>query len=439
MLTFLIACAPDMWGEDPSTDVEGQLDPSASQVGELVADDHLALEHVCGAEAGSLDIGNDGTGPLVIETVQVAGDWELVEVDLPLIVEPGEVVTLELSSSGGDGLLRLTGPDVDHEVELTATVDAPPTLHLVNPADGAVVDVATTLGMEAWASDDVDDAQDLTARWTSDLDGELSFYPPLEDGLLTLDWTSSERTEGTHLVTVSVTDSCGNQVEETVSVCQTGGFAMSELAESAYLYSGHASWDDDEDCLALTAPSPYQTGSVFIRDHLVDASDTSLSFSFNAGGRDGADGLALIALDVDRMSNTLGAEGCGLGYGDPSSGCIDGGAGLPGWQLEIDTYYNEQLDESDADHMALSFDGDQQTVVLYAEIDEVEDGAWHDVTVDVVGGHMTVTLDGVTVIDEDAGVPSFDAWIGFTAATGGDVNAHMADALVVRDGSCASF
>ncbi|MCP4806894.1 MAG: hypothetical protein GY913_21120 [Proteobacteria bacterium] len=437
MLTFLLACAPDMWRGNQE-DAEGALDvPTSDAIGELGFDaESVHIDHVCGSAETTLTLSNDGDGTLRLDAIQIAGDWEVEPIVLPLDLAPGELVGLQLTTTGGDGLLRFSGPDLDAEVPLTSTLDEAPTLSLVTPVDSATVDVSSSLTMEAWAHDDVDGPEDLTVRWRSDLDGELSVYPPLDDGSLAVDWISSARSPGTHEVTIDVTDSCGNLTSDSVTVCQSGGFALGELPESAFLYSGHASWDAENACVELTPAEPYRTGSVFVRDQVMDASAVQVEFEFSAGLRDGADGMALVALDVDRMSNTLGAEGCGLGYGDPSSGCIDGGQGLPGWQLEIDTYFNEELDESEADHIALSIDGDQQTVLLYAEIPEVEDGEWHRVEVEILDGNVLVVLDGTTVLDEAAHIEPFDAWIGFSGATGGHVNQHLVDALVVRDDAC---
>ena len=76
-------------------------------------------------------------------------------------------------------------------------------------------------------------------------------------------------------------------------------------------------------------------------------------------------------------------------------------------------------------------------VTAWATLPEMEDGAWHTMAVEVHAPRVTVTIDGVTYIDEDiSGYFDFPAYVGFTAATGSLTNYHLIDALEVTQLVC---
>ena len=59
--------------------------------------------------------------------------------------------------------------------------------------------------------------------------------------------------------------------------------------------------------------------------------------------------------------------------------------------------------------------------------------------VDVSAPRVRVSIDGTTYIDQDVGGGSFafDAYIGFTAGTGGLTNRHLIDSLEVTEYLCS--
>ena len=85
---------------------------------------------------------------------------------------------------------------------------------------------------------------------------------------------------------------------------------------------------------------------------------------------------------MSRETGFLGGTGCGIGYGG-SADCTAGPA-LPGWTLEIDTYYNGGVDPTGDDHLAFTFDGDVDAYKAWAPLPEMEDTGWHYVEVSVV-------------------------------------------------------
>ena len=63
----------------------------------------------------------------------------------------------------------------------------------------------------------------------------------------------------------------------------------------------------------------------------------------------------------------------------------------------------------------------------------MEDNAWHDVVLRVIGNHVTVSWDGETVIDADVdGLRFKGGYIGFTGSTGYFYNHHRIDDLRIQ-------
>jgi hypothetical protein len=140
-------------------------------------------------------------------------------------------------------------------------------------------------------------------------------------------------------------------------------------------------------------------------------------------------------LDADRLTAYTGGTGCGIGYGG-NAACTSGPA-LPGWTLEVDTYYNEGYDPTPDDHVAFTFDGDVDNPSAWAALPEMEDTGWHRMRVTLTDPHLSVAVDGVSYIEQDLiGYFAFPAYVGFTAGTGGNTNRHRIRALTVTDQAC---
>jgi hypothetical protein len=252
-------------------------------------------------------------------------------------------------------------------------------------------------------------------------------------GVATADWSS--RTSGLHSVKATVEDSCGNQATSVVGVCQDEGYTSDELDLSAWQFDGVAEWDTANDWLQLTAADEYVVGSAFATDSVVSGGNVEIRFSFYIGDGSGADGISLTALDADRMTGLLGGSGCGIGYGGDAS-CTAGPA-LPGWSIEVDTYYNSEVDPTASDHVMFTFDGDVDNVLLWAELPEMEDTGWHEMVVTVSDPNVRVEIDGVAYLDDAvSGYFGFPAYVGFTAGTGGQTNRHLIDSLEVTESVC---
>ena len=176
-------------------------------------------------------------------------------------------------------------------------------------------------------------------------------------------------------------------------------------------------------------------GSAFASHEVVSGGEVDIEFLFYIGEGSGADGISLTMLDIGRDVRTLGGTGCGIGYGGDAA-CTAGPA-LPGWSIEVDTWYNGGVDPTTLDHVAFTFDGDVDAYAAWAELPEMEDTGWHSMVVQVSAPHVYVSIDGVAYIDDDIpGYYDFEGWVGFTASTGGATNMHLIDALTVVDHLC---
>jgi len=383
-----------------------------------------------GAEA-TFTLKNDGDGPLVIEDVQLEGDWELVS-DIGEVAA-GSSVSVVVAGGSSNGSITLTTNDPNNPtitVDLLATANQPPSLSL--GAIPATLDPGAHTPLEATVSDD-QGADALQMSWSSDVDGLLSTDSADGAGLARYDWYGAAQTEGSHTLTVSATDACGLSVSETVSFCQNLGYSEETLDLTTWAFTGAAGWDATNGWLELTDTSRYVVGTAFQTSEEVWSDNVSIGFMFYASGGSstGADGLSLTALDTTRMTSYQGDVGGALGYG-----------GLPGWSVEVDTWDNTGdpglSEPSRADHVSFVIDGASNGIgEISADIHEVEDEQWHEMQVDMSGNHLTVAIDGIVYIDQVVeGVAPFPAHLGFTAATGNITNNHLIDGLKVERFVC---
>ena len=427
-LALLIACSE--YEVKPTGEHNGG-DSGAGAPDISVSPSALDLGLVCGSGTSEVVITSQGEGPLTVNSVHVTGEgWSVGELDLPALLDPGETLTAPLTTGGGAAALVVESDDPDApsvSVPLRAEVDAPPTVVITSPGEGEVLSPGAFTTFTATVSDDLDEASALALDWSSDVSGELSTAPADSDGLASFTWAGTAVTSGTHNLTLSVTDSCGNVALDTLSVCQNAGYVEDSLDLATWHFEGSSRWDSTNGWVQLTDTSTDQAGTAFQTSETVDASNVVINFSFYVSGGSGADGMSLTALDSTRMTGFVGSTGGGIGY-----------YGMPGWSIEIDTWYNsEYRDPTTEDHLSVHIDGDVSNPVTWATLPEMEDGAWHTLDVTVIDGAMTVAVDGVTYIDQPIpGITSFPAYVGFTAATGSSTNYHLVDALAVERYVC---
>ena len=235
-------------------------------------------------------------------------------------------------------------------------------------------------------------------------------------------------TAGFYNISCTASDPSGssNTATLTAIVCSLSTTNMSEINVEEWNFEGSALWNDSENTLELTPVETGQVGTAFNTIDTISGFQAEITFDFYIGDGSGADGLTFTALDVDRMTTFLGESGGGIGYG-----------GLPGWTIEIDTYYNGGSDPTPDDHLAFTFDGNSSEYILWSALPEMEDNGWHTIKIRVNAPHVYVEVDEITYINEEVeGWTNFNAIVGFTAGTGGATNRHAIKSLIVSDTNC---
>lgn len=419
------------WGEDP----EFPGTPPADVLEVNVSVDVISNTTSCGIGLMEVLILNIGSEDLEFLDAHVnAPDWVMTNQEaLPATLAPGEERLLNLIGSGSATLTISTNdPDTPEvSVPLLAIEDLSPTVTIQGYQAGEVLPIGLSTSLEATVSDDVDDLTHLELVWSSDVDGPLGTSPVNEDGTSHL--TDVVLSPGTHEIWVSVLDSCDGLGEDILSVCQQAGYTEDSIDLIEWQFEGNAFFDGTGGWVELTSAVNWQVGSAFQTGAVISGNDVNISFQFYVGAQDGADGFALTALDLDRMTSFLGPNGGGLGYGVG----VESGEPLPGWSIEVDTWYNSGIDVSPEDHVSFTFDGSLLNPVVTANLPEMEDDTWHEMVISVSAPHVHVTIDGITYIDEALeGYFDFPAYVGFTASTGISNNHHRIDALAVTSMAC---
>ncbi len=387
---------------------------------------------------GSIELSNVGLGVLSIQSLDIEG-WVLLNNPTPLDLDPNDTLVLSvrpLNEETESGVLTVYSNDPAQDIvqiPLLAAVDEAPTLELISPVSGDVLEGETRF--QAMVGDELDPSESLMVQWQSNQDGLFSTGEAFPDGSVETLWNAYQ-SSGYHTIEVSVVDSCSNVTRDTASICQQLTYNVNALDVNTWNFEGSARWDVLNSWVELTPASRWQVGTAFSTGQEVPAGWIDIAFSFYIGEGTGADGISLTALDVDRQQTFLGGDGCGIGYGGDAF-CTDGPA-LPGWSIEVDTYYNEGHDPTSEDHLMLTFDGDVDDPEIWMPLPKMEGTGWHTMAVRIQQPHVQVDIDGVTYIDQEiVGHYDFDAYIGFTAGTGDFTNRHLIRDLVVQEKLCS--
>jgi gliding motility-associated-like protein len=185
-------------------------------------------------------------------------------------------------------------------------------------------------------------------------------------------------------------------------------------------------------CITVTPNALWQNGSVWYTDLLDLSQPFTLEFQMNFGNVDvnGADGMAFVMQTVG--PNAIGTDGAGFGFQGFN----------PSFGIEFDTYFNGDLGDLTADHVAFHRDGNiyhnlannlAGPVNANASGQNIEDGQEHPVkiiwnpTTEVLelyfdcAFRLSATIDLVNTVFNGTN----QVWWGFTGATGGLANAHV--------------
>ena len=421
-------------------ELKGEKEPEVvpETWGQIETSPGIVMVETCDEMTTSVALSNVGTGDLEILDLSIDGDGWQVLTATPFTLEPAQVGTVELSTTGGEADLLIVsddGEDPELRVPLRGLGSLPPEIQLDDPVEGDIVDVGLDVEVTATVTDDLDTEADLVVSFSSDVEGGLGTATPDADGVVSLSWPYASRSDGVHQLTATAEDRCGNLGMDSVNICQQAGYLSSELDISSWHFEGSAYWDSTNDWLELTSASANQVGTAFATNSEVLGSEVTIRFEFYAGDGSGADGLSMTVIDTSRMTTYLGGTGCGMGYGGDAP--CSAGPPLPGWTIEVDTYLNAESDPTANDHVAFTFDGDVDDPAAWASLPEMEDTGWHVMEVEVLAPHVRVAIDGVDYIDTDlTGHFDFPAHVGFTAGTGDSHNRHLIRSLEVTEYTC---
>jgi hypothetical protein len=185
-------------------------------------------------------------------------------------------------------------------------------------------------------------------------------------------------------------------------------------------------------CVAVTPNQQWQNGSVWYNDLLDLSQPFTLEFQMNYGTVDanGADGMMFVLQTVG--PNALGDDGAGMGFEGFN----------PSFGIEFDTYYNSDLGDISADHIAFHKNGGinhyQSTnlagpVVANPFSQNIEDGdehpikiTWNPVTRIVeLFFDCQLRLSAQVNLVNNIFNGNTQVWWGFTGATGFLSNAQL--------------
>ena len=115
---------------------------------------------------------------------------------------------------------------------------------------------------------------------------------------------------------------------------------------------------------------------------------------------------------------------------NPEDGGAIGFKGIGGFSVELDTFENSDLGDTNGNHIAIMQDVGGTTQHLRfsdQKIPKLNDGAIRELTVVIEAGLISVILDGVLMIEKFQ-LPNYEAFEGhlaFSSATGLGFNRHM--------------
>lgn len=186
------------------------------------------------------------------------------------------------------------------------------------------------------------------------------------------------------------------------------------------------------DRLRLTPNSFNKAGSAYYNSLVNVQAGFTTQFQFlitdSSGLTGGADGLTFIIQNSPNGTAALGSYGGSIGYGGIPNSLV----------VEFDTYKNSEYSDPDSNHIAVHTNGTgvnspSSSTLLgsYSPSVSFKDGQVHTVKIDYSGTTLSVYFDNLTspVLSvnydlSNLGLNGGKAYVGFTAATGGEVENH---------------
>jgi len=207
------------------------------------------------------------------------------------------------------------------------------------------------------------------------------------------------------------------------------------LEPGVWSFQGSANHDVTNGLLEITDTGGSLAGAAWLNE-TIDCTKFRASFKVYIGdGGVGADGMVFGWVRAQAMGDTGG----GLGW--------YGAAGPSGYGLVFDTWPNPATNMVSFENRDVHTGGDTGGYANFEPPIDLEHTGWFDVSVEMDNGHLQVWMSNegsgfpasaTPVIDyTDTGYQGFDAYFGFTGATGGSVNNHWADDLAINMGAVA--
>ena len=397
---FLLAACID-YGVSGEKDSPTPLEPEIGLV-----DTAVDVDGVCNGAPTTVTIENLGEADLHVSDLSIDGDgWQLGSIPLPTSIAPAGTLAIPLLAAPGTATLHIRSDDPDEglvDVPLRATANLGPAVFITSPAEDVILDPTEDITLTAVVSDAEDAPETLVAEWISELTGTIGSTTPSAAGKIELPWPASDRANGPQVISVRVTDPCGNTGEQTIFYCQDGAWLVDTLAIDTW----HTEADAVVDQGAATATLGPDVGAAFDAYSLFNADEVDVELYIRGSGG----GFTFTALDSARVgSDWIGGDGCGLGYADRG-----GGDPLPGWSLVFDTLAGDGNDCDSTPSLGVAIDGARGRQGCTA-LPAIDDGEWHAITVHVLAPDVLVTVDGATVYEtEVTGILPEIAWLGFT-------------------------
>jgi hypothetical protein len=229
----------------PSCSITAPVTGTAVEEGTLIQFEGLVADPDIGANQLTVEWSSDKDGALGSSTASSAGD---VVFPFSGLSADTHVVTLIVTDEVG-------GSCADF---VTVTVGSAPSVTLLLPASGVTFKLGDPVTFSAEVSDQEDSPTDLELEWSSSIDGVFSSQGAASSGVA--DFMDSTLSEGTHTVTVTVTDSTGFDAEDYVSFIVAANLNAPSITsvsidpQPAYVtdtltcnYSGYSDADGDPD------------------------------------------------------------------------------------------------------------------------------------------------------------------------------------------------
>lgn len=202
-------------------------------------------------------------------------------------------------------------------------------------------------------------------------------------------------------------------------ICGTTVSADMTTRPANWNFNGSATWSATGPSAQLTAAAAASVQGTVIYAHAIATDSVTVTFSFRigAGGGNRYDGMGF-------MMETTGATSVG------GSNSLLGMGNLGGYGVEFDIYNNNECGDLSDDQIGIDLLETCQSSMptsVFASPDltstfDIADAQWHQTTVTVQNGAMSVMVDTYSIASQVA-LPSFVSgkayYYGFSAAAGG--------------------